>query len=324
MSKVFKTVCIVLLLLGTFVAFLPTLVMPDLIYPERIDSNYVLFQHERFRADEHQPEIYLTPADLNLVYEDVEVHADDSALLKGWYIPLNDTDAATLVIVHDVNESKLKYINLAKQMHDRGLKVFLYDLRAHGSSGGSHFSPGLLSANDLNAIIDTLESIPGTEHIVLMGIGIGAGIALQQAELDDRCAVLVVQSPFNNFSDYVDRYANRHWKGMRKFYSPVLNRKLVMILQHPTDELVLSEISRKISIPSFYIGASEDSITPFAECRIVFDSAASLEKDLILVKSATHDNIEFAGGEAYYNNISEFIIKSVPKKAKKVRYRRLT
>jgi hypothetical protein len=79
-----------------------------------------------------------------------------------------------------------------------------------------------------------------------------------------------------------------------------------------------------LSIPSFFISASEDSITPPSEARTLFDSSIAEQKDLILVRNAKHDNVEIIGGEAYYNVITEFINNSIPKKVKKVRYKKLT
>jgi len=96
------------------------------------------------------------------------------------------------------------------------------------------------------------------------------------------------------------------------------------VMQHSNRELTLSEITHLLDIPSFFISASEDSITPPRECRAVFDSSIAEYKDLILVRNANHENLELTGGEAYYNVISEFINKAIPKKSMKVRYKKLT
>jgi uncharacterized protein len=318
--KAFNTISVLILLTGAAVAILPTLVMPDLIYPQRIDSAYVAFQQ---RHTDHK-EIYYNPSDLNLTYENLNVRTEDSITLNGWYISVPDSEAATLIVIHDINESKLKYLNLAKQMHDRGLKVYLFDLRAHGSSEGEQFSPGLLSANDVKSIMDSLEQKDETAHIVLMGIGIGAGIALQAAALDYRCEALIAQCPYDDFSEYVQRYAQEEWKGLKKIYAPILKRKLYLVLHHRDKDLVLSDISKVVTTPSLFISASEDSVTPPREARALFDSSWAEQKDLILVRKANHDNVEMVGGDAYYNVITEFINSSIPKKVKKVRFKKLT
>jgi alpha-beta hydrolase superfamily lysophospholipase len=322
MKKVFNTVSVLLLLAGATVAILPTVVMPDLIYPQRVDSAYIAFHHNNGNGD--SSELYFNPSDIGLAYQNIAAKTIDSVLLKGWYIPLSDSEASTLVIIHDINESKIKYLNLAKQMHDRGLKVCLFDMRAHGTSGGEKFSPGLIAADDLKSVLDMLYTMPETNHIVLMGVGIGAGVALQEAALDERCEAVILQCPYNDFADYVQRYAQNEWKRMRKVYTPVLERKLYMLLHHPDNKLVLSDISSYLPTPSFFIAADNDSITPASEARTIFDSSMAEKKDFILVQNAGHDNIEIAGGEAYYNSISEFINQSIPKKVKKVRYKKLT
>jgi uncharacterized protein len=321
LRNIFSIVAVILLLSGALIAILPTMVIPDLIYPQRIDSTFIAF-HQKELAEEHP--VYFNPQDLNLDYLNLDIHTHDSIVLKGWYIPFADTEAPTLVVVHDVNESKIRYLNLAKQMHDRGLKVFLYDLRAHGSSGGDKFSPGFLSVNDIKTVLDSLDNKEETKHVVIMGVGIGAGIAIQAAALDYRCEVLIAQCPYNDLSDYVHRYAEREWTGMKRLYSPVLERKLYLVLGYRDDDLILSDITASLRTPSLFISASEDSITLPSEARALFDSSAAEQKDLILVRKATHDNVEVIGGDAYYNVITEFINTSIPKKAKKVRYKKLT
>src|SRR6185295_3568785 len=88
-------------------------------------------------------QFYYNPGDLNLRYENFNVRTSDWQTLRGWYIASDDTEAITLLLIHDLSESKIAYINFISQMHDRGLNVCVVDMRAHGNSDGTTFSPGI-------------------------------------------------------------------------------------------------------------------------------------------------------------------------------------
>src|SRR6185436_12069370 len=135
-NRVFFSFASLLLLVAFFILIVPSLVTPDLLQPDRIDSSFVEFQRqqlfnthpESFEAIDST--IFFSPADLNLEYSNITVWTADSLKLNGWYISAGDTNANTILVLHDWNESKILKLNFAKQMHDRGLNVMLIDLRA--------------------------------------------------------------------------------------------------------------------------------------------------------------------------------------------------
>ena len=317
-----------LFLSATFLFLCNFFISPELIYPTRIDSLYVKYKAEvssRFVQDDPEKvnQVYFNPLMLGMPYDDFNVTTHDSLQLKGWYIPSTDEDANTLLIIHDLSQSKLNYLNLMKQMHDRGLNVCAVDMRAHGNSEGVEFSLGTTSLADMKTILDSLLRKNGTNRIAIFGAGIGAASAIQSARFDGRSDALILQSPFDNFSDYVNDYAKRKWNGMEFLLRAVLRRELEKRIQYDLSLLDMSEMISEVDVPTLIISGSNDEIVSPRFSKTVYEASGAKKKKLYLVEKAEHQNIELLGDEAYYNTITEFIINSIPRKAKDTRFKKL-
>src|SRR5258705_12955283 len=188
----------------------PFIVMPDVLYPQRIDSLYVKNQEMKFlqgdsSAVKKNAEVFLyNPGSLNMMYESFETRALDSVVLKAWYIPSDNPQNFLVLILHDLGDSRISCLSLAKALQNRNVDVCLMDLRAHGSSGGNEFSPGPLAVNDVRQVIDKLFEEYYVEQLAILGIGTGAAIAVQTAAIDDRVSAIVLQSPCRSLDKYLE------------------------------------------------------------------------------------------------------------------------
>jgi alpha/beta superfamily hydrolase len=329
-NRVFFSFASLLLLVAVFILIVPTLVTPDLLEPDRIDSSFIEFQRqqlfnthpENFAAIDST--IFFSPTDLNLKYSNITVFTADSLKLNGWYISADDTNANTILVLHDWNESKILKLNFAKQMHDRSFNVMLIDLRAHGNSEGKIFSPGILSVSDIKAVLDTVFAIPFSNHVAIFGSGLSSGIALQSALYDGRADALVLQCPFNNFSEWVKKYSKKKWGPGSFIFQSVLQRKLEEQMLMPLKDFNLTSISKLVETPMLFIVAGDDDLYNPIDSYAVYDSSAAEKKDLFLIKKTTRENIELEGGEQYFNTIGAFINTVLPKRVIKTRNRKMT
>src|SRR5436190_13111171 len=99
----------------------------ELINPTRVDSMYVKVQEIDYNTHQGQSDnkrnthFYYSPADFNMPYNELEVKTIDSLILKGWYISSNDrNNHTTILIIHDLNESRITSLLAAKQFNERG------------------------------------------------------------------------------------------------------------------------------------------------------------------------------------------------------------
>jgi len=319
-NKFFFLLASLLILIAAFVYLAPALINGNFIYPTRVDSTYVHFHSiENSDIDTNM----MKPSDEGLLYTDLNLKTPSGIELKGWYIPTTDTPANTILIVHDLNQSKLMLLDQIKQLHDRGMHVCVFDLRAHGESGGDIFTIGMPAVSDMKVITDTLLSFPETKHLILFGMGIGSAIAMQSAVFDGRCDAIVLQSPFNNLNTYLDRYAFKKWGKMKYLWFPILRKKVEKLLEYPVSELDLTKIAGFNEVPILFITASNDDEVFTSETLQIFLASAAQKKDLFLVKNADHNNIAAVGGEKYYNRIANFINTVLPREPKKTRYKKL-
>lgn len=319
-NKLFFAFSSIILLVAAFIYLSPALITNDFIYPLRVDSIYVRYHSVPNTAIDSN---VLSPTDEGLIYKDITIKVNNGVELKGWYIPTIDTPANTVMIIHDLNQSKIMLLDHIRQLHDRGLHIFVVDLRAHGTSDGQVFTPGMPVIADMKISLDTLLKMQDTKHIVLFGMGIGAAIAMQTAVYDGRCDALILQSPFNNLQTYLDRYSYNKWGGMKYLWYPIFKKKVEKLLQYPIAELDLAKIASYSDLPVLFITGGDDEDVYTSETLQVYLASASPKKELFLVKNAGHYNIAAVGGEKYYNRISNFILNILPKQPKKTRFKKL-
>ncbi len=321
LGRFFYFISSLLFLISAFIFLSPVLLTPDLIYPVRIDSTYITF-HAKIKKN-NTDSLLLNPMYVGLKFSEIKITTSDDLQLNGWFVPAEDSLSNTIMIFHDLNESKILYIDHIKQFHDRGFNVCAFDLRAHGNSGGNEFTPGLPALDDAVQMIDSVMAKKNTKHLVLMGIGVGAAIALQAAVYDPRCKALILQNPFNSFENYIDRFAKSKWGIMKNIWFPVLKRRTTELLQYPLKELDLTVITTYTDLPSLFIIGSNDEKLITSETLQVYDAAVTEKKELFLVRNVNNQNIAKAGGELYYNRITAFLNSTLPKVQNKTRYKKL-
>jgi len=318
-----------LIAIAGFMFFSPYFIMPSLIYPVRVDSLYVHNEQIKYSLDEGNPNaknaktFLFNPLSLNLEYEDFDVRTKDSLTLRGWYIPSEEEEATTVLVLHDLNESKITCLDMIKPLHDRGFNVCIVDMRAHGNSDGETFTVGNPAVEDVRVILDSLYKRPETVHVALFGIGTGAAIGIQLFTKDPRPVAFILQSGFDSYEKYVRVFADKQWGKFQKFLLPSLKIRLKRHMGYDVSDLNFSDIIKYDSIPTLFIAGTEDNIVDPKETMALYDSTGSRNKNFMSVTGAGHDNIDEKGGTDYYNEIMSFINQSIPRKVKTVRNKKL-
>lgn len=88
----------------------------------------------------------------------------------------------TMVLLHGMYGGILQLLPQALHFAERGYRVVLVDLRAHGQSGGRYVTFGVREREDLAALVDALRARDRVVRpLVLYGTSLGAAVALQGA-----------------------------------------------------------------------------------------------------------------------------------------------
>ena len=86
--------------------------------------------------------------------------------------------SVSVVLVHGLNRSRLEMVAKTKFLHDQGWNALLFDLRAHGESGGTMRTLGYLERDDVHAAVELARARTAAAPVVLWGISFGGATAV--------------------------------------------------------------------------------------------------------------------------------------------------
>jgi hypothetical protein len=129
--------------------------------------------------------------------EDVATIAPDGVRLEGWFARPAKSNGDAVILLHGVADNREGMGGFAELFLAHGYSVLLPDARAHGLSGGSFPTYGVLEAGDVRTWYGWLEDHDRPNCVYGMGESMGAAILLQALKTTPFCAV-VAESPFAN------------------------------------------------------------------------------------------------------------------------------
>ncbi len=132
----------------------------------------------------HPPRIrisFRTPEDLAVPYDKVTLVATDGVELKGWYI--HSQNGAAVILLHGHSGNRLGLMFHAEKLVQAGYGVLMFDLRAHGNSGGRIFARSEAGVQDVQTAVSFLSKRADVQagKIGVMGLSVGGLFALHAA-----------------------------------------------------------------------------------------------------------------------------------------------
>nr|WP_002637153.1 alpha/beta fold hydrolase [Myxococcus hansupus] len=118
--------------------------------------------------------------------EDVSFTTMDGVTLRGWYLP--SRNRAAVVLVHGFADNRAQLLFEARTLSAAGYGVLLFDLRAHGESGGDTVTWGDRERRDVTAALDFVSRRPDVDpaRLGLFGFSMGGTTSLLVASEDAR------------------------------------------------------------------------------------------------------------------------------------------
>ena len=142
-----------------------------------------------------------SPAKLGLTYEEAIMPTADGVTLRGWYVP--SRNGAAIIALHGSDGNRDQLLWHAQALAEHGYGVLLFDLRAHGESGGTVF-PVTNASADIQAAVTYLLSRKeiNPERIGAVGLSLGAHVILQAAAQNSSLKALVCDgASYNTMED---------------------------------------------------------------------------------------------------------------------------
>jgi len=145
-------------------------------------------------------------------YRDVAFRDPAGITLRGWWIP--GAGRGTVVMVHGWTSSRRETAGKSGYLHAAGYNVLVFDLRGHGTSGGSYTTLGDREPADVRAAVTEALALAPGKPVALIGYSMGASTAVEEAASDPRVAAVVEDSGFAYLSDAVSAYVSQHIGGL--------------------------------------------------------------------------------------------------------------
>lgn len=135
--------------------------------------------------------------------KDVSLPAADGAVLKGWYVQPANGNGSAVILLHGMADNRQGMMSFAYMFVMHGYAVLLPDSRAHGESGGSLVTYGVLEREDVRRWVEWLR--PRITHCVtLLGESMGGAIAVQTSAVTPGLCAVVAESSFASFRAIAD------------------------------------------------------------------------------------------------------------------------
>jgi pimeloyl-ACP methyl ester carboxylesterase len=205
----------------------------------------------------------------------------DGATLRGWIFPArSQARSAAVLYLHGAGDNRESGVWIAERLVRAGHDVVLYDGRAHGESTGDACTYGFYEKRDLSRVLDGL----GIDRAVVIGVSLGAAVALQAAAEDPRIVAAVAVATFSDLEAVARERAP--W-----FASEGQIREALAIAQRE-GRFELGEVSparaaRRIHVPVLLVHGARDVETRPVHSERVFAALAGPRR-LSMVEGAGH------------------------------------
>ncbi len=257
---------------------------------------------ERTEFDDH-------PSDYGLTYEDVDfLSRKGDVTLEGWYLPSEGCDAS-VILVHGItaNRSSREATMIAAHLVEACFNVLLFDLRAHGTSGGERITGGIDEAEDALGAYDYLQTRGASADLIgLLGRSMGAGAVVLAAEAEPGITAMVLDSTYARVNDLISFEIARKTP-VPEWAAPVFipGASFLANVLYGIDlgRLAPDEAIKSVDIPILVIHGEDDTRIPTEHGVRVFE-AAHTESELWLVPDTDH-------AEAFHNFPKDYMDRVV-------------
>ncbi len=254
---------------------------------------------------------------LSLPKDTVTLKSRDNLKLRGYYFQnqntKNDKNQKTVMLFHGYTSNSLgEHPTIARIYYDLGYNIFMMDHRAHGDSEGSYIGFGVLDRLDGLAWIKYLNKRfkDNLHKIVLHGDSMGGATVTMMSGLDlpKNVVAIVSDCAFTSAWDVFDHVL----KTMYHIPSyPILAIADKMVQKQAGYSIRecngLNEV-RKAKVPILFLHGENDFFVPCKMVYQLYENCAS-EKELFVIKGASHANSIYHGYENYRDKVTKFLEK---------------
>jgi alpha-beta hydrolase superfamily lysophospholipase len=227
--------------------------------------------------------------------------------LRGWFIPGKSNK--TVLIVHGVGSNRGATLGIVPFLHRAGFRVFTFDLRGHGDSGGHTTSFGAHEGRDVDAALVYLQSRRDVKKIGVLAFSMG-GSALLHAVGENGAPgaqAVILDSTFAEFESlaraqmaFLPDYAARPLLAMISFYARL---EIGVWLRDIAPQRFINRIAPR---PLLLIHGTDDTLISPEHANTNF-AAAGNPTQLWMVPGANHVQAWAVATDEYEKRVVNFL-----------------
>jgi alpha-beta hydrolase superfamily lysophospholipase len=206
----------------------------------------------------------------------------DGLTLRGWYCPTPE-HRRLIVLVHGMGGNRDEMAAIGRDLHVQGYDVLLFDLRGHGTSDPSRLYMGGRERGDIRAVL-AWASRQGfaQDRVGWLGWSMGAATLLMEGEQNSKIHAVVLDSPFSNLPELLDRQLTEH-SHLPRLFNPGIILAARLAFGVRTDNLIpLRSALRWGGRPILLIHGEDDSIVPVSQARQIVGALGTTCQSMIL------------------------------------------
>jgi pimeloyl-ACP methyl ester carboxylesterase len=246
----------------------------------------------------------------------VSIRADDGVSLQGWRIEPARWNGDYVILLHGQSDNRSGMLGPADMLLRHGDAVLLPDARAHGLSGGTLATYGVLERNDIRDWFDWIDRLQGIRCIDAIGDSMGAAQLLESLSVERRFCAVIAESPFATLREAAyDRMGQQlgtgPWAG-RTLLRPAVESGIVYLrLRYGVrlDQAAPAESVGESRTPVFLIhGLKDDNLPPrHSQIILALNHGANPNVTLWAPANAGHCEASTADPDEYERRVISWL-----------------
>jgi pimeloyl-ACP methyl ester carboxylesterase len=199
---------------------------------------------------------------------------------------------------HGNGEVIYDYDDIASLYNNLGINLILADYRGYGASGGA---PSFTNVcQDAKVIFKSVKNELAHRGYLgglwIMGRSLGSVSALElAAHCQDQIKGLIIESGFANVLHVMKQWSS----ALKEISLPQFDQECLNMV-------------KSITIPTLLLHGDRDEIVPFLEAVDMYENLGSVDKKMITIPNAGHNDIMYVGLQQYFGAIADFCSVQYP------------
>lgn len=227
------------------------------------------------------------PAPARLVW----IESSSQVRLAGSYWQNTRSGAPAILMLHGNGSSRMAMTETAAWLNQQGYAVLAVDLRGHGQSTATAKSFGLHEADDARSALAWLRHANPGARVGAIGFSLGGAAMLIGRQGPVPVDALVLEGVYPDIRHAIhNRLALRlgHWPA--RLIEPLLSYQSLPRFGVWPEALSPIEALSRVQEPVMVVGGGEDTNTPPAETRALYDRIKD-HGELQILPGVSHDDL---------------------------------